>query len=605
MRLTSANPIMTNGQWSKPALFFLAIIILQAVSTIAIESYFLAVLSKDSYLIVRNRHVFYQIYGVGFLIGQLFSLLMGINALRTRNIALITSTVVFDLALLIYAITQAAQTAKILPVAAQVVLVLVVAGCMSGKGWLVYRSLRSEFGWRIYRALGANVALRRIFAFQQALLSVLFLDGFFFFTLWLQLVAVVVQQKGSNGGEIVQMVFLLLISGVLVGLTAFSVTNEMVWVMWGCIVGYGLAPIYFIYKLVAVNQKPNPIRPDWQIAYDVYKSSHVYLSIFLVILLVFDIGTGILCFFVQKNFGHGLRERFKELQVVSRGEVDLEGVVNEKGTVGPTEKTFQPNYSALYATMLSGHSSIHSTSTINSIPGIQPKYGVEEAAKNNMSSKKNNNRNSGGRPKYCSDNSNTLGSSRSSSLMYRKFSMKFGSANSSKVEGEGDCNNSSKGNGGDAEKTGKKVTNTSIATFFTSSELETINGRPEMFATMSPQPSSSSSGGSSSSNNNNDKTISQHIQHPHQTMTPHGPTINSSRNGELNARSPQPYHRQRNNSNSTRPLPPHSHSSATSSPPSLRPIGIEGSRNHSTTAAGTQPSSATVFSQNTIQQLFP
>ncbi|KAJ1675345.1 hypothetical protein EV182_001455 [Spiromyces aspiralis] len=369
---------MTHGRWSWPARTFAAIAAIQSSVTVSLEAYFLSLMTGTRSSLPPTK-LFYIVYAVGFLIAQLFSLGMGLYALRTRSGALVVSTVAFDIALIMYALTQAAQTAKALhAVAAQTMVVILLAAAMAAKGWITWRYLRSEFGWRIYRALGANMAFRRMFALQQALVSIVFLDGFFLFALWLQLIAVVALQKGRSGGNIVQMIFLFIYSVVVIGSTLYAITNERLRIMTACLAAYALAPAYLIYKIVAVNRKPTGSNPATAaVDYDVYTNSHKYLTIFLVILLVLVVATFTLGIFVRRNFGRGLRERFNEVQVVDRGEIDLEAMDetakpadDQYRTISLQSYTNRHSYSAFYATMLSNEharrsvaSSINTTAT--------------------------------------------------------------------------------------------------------------------------------------------------------------------------------------------------------------------------------------------------
>ncbi|KAJ1720678.1 hypothetical protein LPJ53_004717 [Coemansia erecta] len=313
--------LLRGGSWSLPARLFLCISGLQTILNVSFEAHFIARLKHQP--VDSNQASLYIVYDSGFIAAQLFAFILTYAALHVRSQPLVTASTAFDILLLLSQVAQIAQNGRLLGVIAiqAVSIVILVLGC-AAKAWLVWKHLTREFGWQVYRALGADLKMQRMFLFHQILLSLATLAAFFFLELWMQLATITVQSHGRQGGGWAQNILVLFVCAGVLCMCLFAAVQEFLWLMYGCIAVFAIAPAYFIYNLVAVNRKPHDATDD------VYEASRKYITFFLVLLLILDVALIAVSTVVLRTFAKGLRHRLRHFQILARGEVDLESVTD-------------------------------------------------------------------------------------------------------------------------------------------------------------------------------------------------------------------------------------------------------------------------------------
>ncbi|KAJ1849305.1 hypothetical protein LPJ73_003756 [Coemansia sp. RSA 2703] len=321
------SPLLRGGSWSPPARLFLCIAAVQTILNVSFEAHFIALLKRqpadsDSNA-DTNQASLYIVYDSGFIAAQLFALFLTYAALHVRSQPLVTASTVFDILLLLFQVAQIAQNTRMPGVIAlQAVSIVVLMLACAAKAWLVWKHLTREFGWQVYRALGADLKMQRMFLFHQILLSLATLAAFFFLELWMQLATITVLSHGRQGGGWPQNILVLFVCAAVLCMCLFAAVQEFLWLMYGCIAVFAIAPAYFIYNLVAVNRRPHDT------AEDVYGASRKYITFFLALLLVLDIALIAVSLVVLRTFAKGLRHRLRHFQILARGEVDLESVAD-------------------------------------------------------------------------------------------------------------------------------------------------------------------------------------------------------------------------------------------------------------------------------------
>lgn len=313
------SPLLRGGRWSWAAIVFFGIVGVQAIINISLASYLISCLATSGSSSSSSKSLKYSLYIVyhsGFIVAQVFSLVLAGSALHFRSGPLISAATAFDLLLLAFQIAQIVQTRALLHVVAiqATSIVVLVLGCV-GKVWVAYRYLQREFGWQVYRALGADLKMQRMFLWHQVLLTLAIVYAFLFLEQWLQLVTITVQTHGVEGSW-VENILVIMVCGVLLCINVFSAIQEFQWLMYGCVVVWVSAPTYFIYKLAIINSGQG-----------VYLAGRKYLTFFLVLLLVLDMVLAVVSVIVAQTFGKGLRQRLRQFQILSRKEVDLEAIV--------------------------------------------------------------------------------------------------------------------------------------------------------------------------------------------------------------------------------------------------------------------------------------
>jgi len=165
--------------------------------------------------------------------------------------------------------------------------------------WQVWR----EFGWKVYKFLGADIAVKRMFAHYQIFLCLVKFDLFFWVGFSVQLIYLVLSAKDMEYYLTIlalPLSLLLLIEGHL------AARYENKWLMGSFILGCLAACVYFVYKLFRIWEQANGEFKD------VYKSLTVFAAISLFFLLV----TSIWAVIVMRNFGRGLKLHLSKRPVI-------------------------------------------------------------------------------------------------------------------------------------------------------------------------------------------------------------------------------------------------------------------------------------------------
>lgn len=129
--------------------------------------------------------------------------------------------------------------------------------------WQVWR----EFGWKVYKFLGADIAVKRMFAHYQIFLCLVKFDLFFWVGFSVQLIYLVLS---TNDMEYYLTILALPLSLLLLIEGHMAARYENKWLMGSFMLGCLAACIYFVYKLFRIWAQANN---DFQ---EVYKSLTVF-----------------------------------------------------------------------------------------------------------------------------------------------------------------------------------------------------------------------------------------------------------------------------------------------------------------------------------------
>lgn len=116
--------------------------------------------------------------------------------------------------------------------------------------WQVWR----EFGWKVYKFLGADIAIKRMFAHYQIFLCLVKFDLFFWVGFSVQLIYLVLSEKDM---EYYLTILALPLSLLLLVEGHLAARYENKWLMGSFILGCLAACVYFVYKLFRIWEQAN------------------------------------------------------------------------------------------------------------------------------------------------------------------------------------------------------------------------------------------------------------------------------------------------------------------------------------------------------------
>ncbi|CAE6333371.1 UPF0658 Golgi apparatus membrane protein [Rhizoctonia solani AG-1 IB] len=225
-----------------------------------------------------NRLKTLPCYFAMFGLAELFELVMGLDALKLRNIIQLVGICIFHAMLIVSAGLQIYQTrtALVLPVGedgisanpndscdgggyktcsgpnglfALVEKFLIVVPVVLGASLLsmIYfvRELYHEFGWAVFHAIGADPRMKEMYRWYQIMICLLKFDFFCFVALTMQLLIVVLNKSSAEFGLTVAAIPVVLILLIACGI---AVQREIKWLMTGSLVLMLGAQAYFLYK---------------------------------------------------------------------------------------------------------------------------------------------------------------------------------------------------------------------------------------------------------------------------------------------------------------------------------------------------------------------
>ncbi|RUS13430.1 hypothetical protein BC937DRAFT_95348, partial [Endogone sp. FLAS-F59071] len=269
-----------------------------------------------------------SVYHILFIVSQLFNLGMFIDAIYQKNTIQLIALVCFEIGLTIYSIIQYRQAASLFDnTAAEATIVAQIEaqlGAFHQSSWaeitvislmvvfalaftaLAYK-LYQEFGWSIYKKIGADLMMRDVYKMYQIFMMLLKFDVFFFLSLSVQYLAVIVVRSTNslNAADQAALPMLLLkhillstlVTVVMMILAFWGLKSERRAVIFAFLVcGVG-SLAYCINLLVSVTI----IDPTY------YVGSKSFLTFFLAVCLGLLVATMVISIFCLRNFGKGLK----------------------------------------------------------------------------------------------------------------------------------------------------------------------------------------------------------------------------------------------------------------------------------------------------------
>ncbi|KAG9086896.1 hypothetical protein FRC06_002827 [Ceratobasidium sp. 370] len=240
--------------------------------------------SDDAY---GNKLKTLPCYFAMFGLAELFELVMGLDALKLRNIIQLFGILIFHAMLIVSAGLQIHQTRTALvdPINLQgqrlnptdscagdgykaghgvvlfltcsgpdglyalvskflIVVPVILGASLLGMVYFV-RELYHEFGWAVFHAIGADPRMKEMYRWYQIMICLLKFDFFCFVALTMQLLIVVLNRSSAEFGLTVAAIPIVLLLLVACG---FAVKREIKWLMTCSLVLMLGAQAYFLYK---------------------------------------------------------------------------------------------------------------------------------------------------------------------------------------------------------------------------------------------------------------------------------------------------------------------------------------------------------------------
>ncbi|GAA5830622.1 hypothetical protein JCM11251_002536 [Rhodosporidiobolus azoricus] len=232
-----------------------------------------------------------------FILAHVFQLAFAIDALIAKNIIQIFGLLLFNSLFLVYSLVQIHEIHSLIEGDVLRVLVWFIPGLISLTEvtyivtiWPIWK----EFGWSIFKKIGADLRVKRCYAWYQVFLVILKFDVFFFVAFSLQLVLLVPTQTAAERG--LTIAALPVSVGILL-LGWYAVKQENKVAFFAFITGCAVGTAYFVYKLFIIYRDR---LEDYRL---VFKSLTVFAALCLAA-LVWTTTCVCICY---RHFGRGLK----------------------------------------------------------------------------------------------------------------------------------------------------------------------------------------------------------------------------------------------------------------------------------------------------------
>ena len=217
-------------------------------------------------------------YFAMFGLAEVFELIMGLDALKLRNIIQLVGICIFHAMLIVSAGLQIHQTRTALvdpyredgthvnpddsclgdgyktcsgpqglfALVSKFLIVVPVILSVSLLSMIYFvRELYHEFGWAVFHAIGADPRMKEMYRWYQIMICLLKFDFFCFVALTMQLLIVVLNKSSAEFGLTVAAIPIVLILLIACGI---AVQREIKWLMTGSLIVMLGAQAYFLYK---------------------------------------------------------------------------------------------------------------------------------------------------------------------------------------------------------------------------------------------------------------------------------------------------------------------------------------------------------------------
>ncbi|KAJ2355627.1 hypothetical protein GGF43_002577 [Coemansia sp. RSA 2618] len=261
---------------------------------------------------VTSSITMYTVYNVLFILAQVYTIALCIEALAHRDIIQIVVVVVFYFVCVVFAVTRYIAFFVRPSVAArmftrnsnmylmQVTVVVTYVLSFASLSVLSYK-LKEVVGWNVYKRLGADFSLHRAYMWHQFLMMLLKMDIYFIGSYLVQLTALVL--KVDDAETWLQITVFIPFCIIIIAGALFALHDERRRLMIVISTCWFLSIGYFIFKIYRVNRPDIVGMPD-----DPYQDSRAFFMITVVVCMLLVIATGVASVKCIINFDSGLKE---------------------------------------------------------------------------------------------------------------------------------------------------------------------------------------------------------------------------------------------------------------------------------------------------------
>ncbi|KAJ2166505.1 hypothetical protein IW139_002130 [Coemansia sp. RSA 353] len=254
----------------------------------------------------------YMVYNILFILAQVYTLVLCMEALAHRDIIQVIVVVVFYFICAVFAVTRYLVYFKRPSVAArmftrdsnmylmQVTVVVAYILSIASLSVLSYK-LKEVVGWNVFKRLGADISLHRSYMWHQLLMMLLKMDIYFIGSYLVQMTALVL--KADDIETWLQITVFIPFCVILTAGSFFALHGERRRLMEFLSICWFLSVGYFIFKVYRVNEPSIVHRPD-----DPYADSRPFFMITIAVCMLLVIATGVASVMCICSFGSGLKE---------------------------------------------------------------------------------------------------------------------------------------------------------------------------------------------------------------------------------------------------------------------------------------------------------